>query len=277
MACHKDTEPRQNLILKNALNGRFFISLLILLCSFNTHATSLSNKCVSTHYDEQSRLDYVIDGDTVVLKDKRHIRLIGINTPEISHNDSPSEPGAEIAKNRLIGLLGKNKTVFLLYDQERKDRHGRTLAHIYLPDGENVQAILLTEGLAMQLIIPPSLLMLECYTLAAEQARKDKKGLWALPDYQPIHVDKLSSKITGFHFITGKVTDVTESRSSIWINLENNVALRIVKDDLRYFDEKELFKLTGDRLEANGWLYKRNGQLRMRIRHSKNITVVSDN
>ena len=102
MACLSDL-ILQRQTNKNALIGRFFISALLLLISPLCHSDQhQQTSCVSTHFDEKVAIDYVIDGDTVVLNDKRHIRLIGINTPELSHNQKPSENGAEIARDSLI-------------------------------------------------------------------------------------------------------------------------------------------------------------------------------
>ncbi len=276
MGCHKTTLLTK-FLSKNALHGRFFISFSFFLYLFTGQTFALTPECVSTNFDEQAQINYVIDGDTVILTDKRHIRLIGINTPEIHHDGSPPEPGAIKARAQLIELLGSNKHISLKYDKERKDRHGRTLAHLFLPNGKNIQAGLLEMGLAMPLNIPPNLLFLDCYSKVSNLARKDKIGLWALAHYRPRNTDELSGSDTGFRYIQGMVLRISESRSSIWFNLENNVALRIVREDLQYFDKSYLTKLINKEIEANGWLYQRNGQLRMRIRHPHSIRIISDN
>ncbi|MCZ6802366.1 MAG: thermonuclease family protein [Proteobacteria bacterium] len=220
-------------------------------------------------------IEYVIDGDTVVLTDNRHIRLIGINTPEISHSDEPSEVGAEIARKSLIQLLDNQAQVQLLYGKERLDRHGRTLAHIYLKNGLNVQAEMLIKGLAMPLRISPNLSFLDCYSTTTLIAKTKGRGLWALPRYHTHDVFSLTGTEKGFYFISGEVKRVTENRSSIWVNLENNVALRIVRGDLDNFNKTVLTSLQGKYVEANGWLYKRKGQLRMRVRHKLDLVILA--
>ena len=42
--------------------------------------------------DEWVRVKWVVDGDTVVLQDGRHVRYIGIDTPEIDHKNQRAEP-----------------------------------------------------------------------------------------------------------------------------------------------------------------------------------------
>jgi len=262
-------------IFKNVRSGRFFIPALFVLASTNCFSKeNLDQHCVSTHFDEKAVIDYVIDGDTVVLKDKRHIRLIGINTPELSRNNKPAEAGAIIARDALKQILAHSSLIHLVYGHERHDRHGRTLAHIHLTDGTNVQAKLLKSGLAMPLRIPPNLSLADCYNETSQLAKNQRQGLWALPRYKLHAVNGLSGKEKGFYFISGKVTRVTKSRSSVWINLENNIALRVKNVDLSYFNNAELLSLAGKTIEANGWLYKHKGQLRMQLRHKLDLNIV---
>lgn len=262
-------------IFKNALSGRFFIpAILILVSPVCLSKENPNQNCVSTHFDEKAILDYVIDGDTVVLKDKRHIRLIGINTPELSHNNSPSEAGAVSARNALKKMLGNSPFIQLFYGKERHDRHGRTLAHIYA-GSMNIQSQLLKTGLAMPLRIPPNLSFADCYNKASLFAKDQRLGLWALSRYKAHSVKSLSGNEKGFHFISGKVRQVSTSRSSVWINLENNVALRIKNADLSYFNKSELHSLESKTIEASGWLYKHKGQIRMRLRHNLDLKIVN--
>jgi endonuclease YncB( thermonuclease family) len=244
----------------------FAITILLLLFILNQQA--FAESCVSTHFDKEVSIKKVIDGDTVILSDGRHIRLIGINTPEINHdNNKLSDKGAIKARSFLINLLDDHAQIQLTYGTERFDKHGRTLAHLYLKNDLNIQAELLRQGLAMPLRIAPNLSLVDCYNNAALSAKQKKLGLWTLSQYKTRNVSSLNGSEKGFYFISGTVERVSESRSSIWINLQNNVALRIHKDDLNYFNKNDLMSLHGETIEANGWLYKRNKQLRMRIRH----------
>jgi len=272
-ACRNDLK-RYARTHQNALSGRFFITALLILAPQLCHSQNdFNDACVSTHFDNKASVDYVIDGDTVVLDDKRHIRLIGINTPEISHNDTASEPGALRARDALKQILGGHPFIHLVYGKERLDRHGRTLAHLHLANGSNVQTQLLQSGLAMPLRIPPNVSLADCYNVASQNARNNNRGLWALARYKTHDVSSLSGTETGFYFISGRVRRVSKSRTAFWINLDNNVALRISNDDLNYFNRTPLTRLEGKNIEANGWLYKHKGQLRMRIRHPLDLMV----
>jgi endonuclease YncB( thermonuclease family) len=229
--------------------------------------------CRTGTYDEQSTVKHVIDGDTIILNDDRHVRLIGINTPEVSHDDLPSQPGADQAYHYLDSLLRTNRTVHLRYDRERTDHYGRTLAHLFLPDGTNIQSLLLTRGLATTLTIPPNLEFMECYAAGAGQARTHGIGLWALRQYQPLPAEHITRKELGYRIITGTVLRVTAGKSGSWIGLAKNLSLRIDNEDLRYFSD--LQELVGKQALASGFLYYSNGEFRMKIRHPQDLQTIN--
>lgn len=118
----------------------------------------------------------VIDGDTIdVLHNGQaeRIRLNGIDCPE---------------KRQAFGMKAKQFTSTFVYGKEvtihvlRKDRHGRTVGDVVLPDGTNVSRELVRAGLAWwyrQYSKDESLGVLE------EEARQAKRGLWVDPNPVP--------------------------------------------------------------------------------------------
>jgi len=221
-------------------------------------------------------VNHVIDGDTIVLSDERHVRLIGIDTPELGHDGRKPETGANAARDYLERLLYTNRTIFIIYDRQRKDHYQRTLAHLFLQDGTSIQSLLLKRGLAAPLTIPPNLDMLDCYQTSSLYARQHHIGLWALRKYLPTTVDDLSTKHLGYRIVIGTVTRVGESKSAIWINLANNMAVRITKEDLKYFASLHFDNLEGKQMAVRGWLYYQNDEYRMRIRHPVDIDFLPD-
>jgi len=98
-----------------------------------------------------ARVNYVIDGDTIILDSGEKIRFLGIDTPEIkkSHagkSQGREEPWGRDAANYLTVLL-QGKEVGLEFDSVRKGAYGRTLAYVILGD-ELVNGLLLKEGYA---------------------------------------------------------------------------------------------------------------------------------
>jgi endonuclease YncB( thermonuclease family) len=226
----------------------------------------LASACPLDRADERAGVAYVYDGDTLKLEDGRKVRFIGINTPEISHDGSPSEPFAQAARKRLIALIDGGK-VLLRYDRERHDRYGRLLAHPYLTDGRSLSQLLLQEGLAAAVVIPPNLWQSDCYLLQEETARERRRGVWSSSGDFIKKSRELDDKDRGFALLQGKVEEVDESRHSLWLELEGNVALRIPKRALHYFDTYDPRGLAGRRVEARGWLVRYEGKWHMTVGH----------
>ncbi|MCI0401418.1 MAG: thermonuclease family protein [Gammaproteobacteria bacterium] len=229
--------------------------------------------CTSDVFDDKAKVHFVIDGDTVVLADGRHVRLVGVNTSELGYGHTASQPFADTARTTLESLVTSQPHVGIRYDATRHDRYGRMLAHLFLDDGTNIQAWLLQQGLGTRLTIPPNLMYLDCYSTAETRARHAARGIWANSEYRPIAATELTADQTGFRIVTGDVLRIGESRSAIWITIAPKVALRIRRDDLIYFDNVEFQNLMGRRVVARGWLYTKGNELRMRIRHPANLQI----
>lgn len=117
--------------LDNANNLRFAVSFCfaILLFPLTLHAADFSGPVVS-----------VLDGDTIdVLHNLRpeRIRLNGIDCPE---------------KGQAYGQKAKHAASALVFGKEvtlhtfGKDKYGRTIADVLLPDGMNVNQELVKQG-----------------------------------------------------------------------------------------------------------------------------------
>lgn len=101
------------------------------------------------HVEKRAVCTQVVDGDTLYLDNGEKVRLVGVNTPE---------RGVEgyITSKLFLQKLCLNKEVGLdIDDSKPKDKYGRTLA-VVIVDGKNVNEILLKEGLAEIMYIPPS-------------------------------------------------------------------------------------------------------------------------
>lgn len=115
----------------------------------------------------------VIDGDTIRLETGTKVRLLGINTPEISSKDCY----ALEAKNFLKNLV-ENEEIHLEYDFEDRDKYGRSLRYVYFK-GQNVNLILVEEGYAKKYFLSnEDLKYRKKISLLEEGAKIKKKGLW---------------------------------------------------------------------------------------------------
>lgn len=124
----------------------------------------------------------VVDGDTFYVEDGTKkgldIRLIGVDAPE-SRRSAHKEVGyyGKEAKNYLKNLL-TGKRVRLEYDIGRTDKYGRTLAYVYLEDGTFLNALLVQEGYAQVLTIPPNVKYADKFVELQRDAREHNRGLW---------------------------------------------------------------------------------------------------
>lgn len=82
---------------------------------------------------------FVIDGDTIRV-DKTQIRLFGIDAPELDH------PFGKKAKWALLAFCKGQK---IRAEVTEKDAHGRTVARCFLPDGRDLSAEMVKQGLAI--------------------------------------------------------------------------------------------------------------------------------
>jgi len=82
---------------------------------------------------------YVTDGDTITIQ-KTQVRLYGIDAPELHH------PYGKKAKWAMVRLCKGHRIRAEITDE---DDYGRTVAKCFLPDGRDLSAELVKEGLAI--------------------------------------------------------------------------------------------------------------------------------
>lgn len=240
---------------------------VLLVCACPYLNLAAAPRCAPDRIDARVSVTHVVDGDTVKLADGRTLRFIGVDTPEIGHEGRPSQPFAAEAARDLSALLKAHPAVDLRYDAERHDTYRRVLAHLFLGDGRSVEVWLLEQGFATLLTVPPNVWNVDCYQAAEAQARAARRGIWSLPQYQPSPVAELAPGTRGYRVVSGRVARVNKSRKALWLNLQGGVALRIDKEDLRYFTERDLLGAAGKQVVARGWLQSGAQGPVMSIRH----------
>lgn len=250
---------------------------------FFAAAPAFARDCPADHVNERGVVSQVVDGDTLRLADGRLVRFIGINAPELGHDDRPEEPFAREARQALLDMLPPGAAVALRFGSERLDRYRRTLAHVYTAAGVSVEARLLSAGLAAHIVVPPNVWQWQCYRDAEAEARAAGKGAWG-SFYQPVPVNELARETSGFRIITGRIERVGESKRSLWLNFprrpgegpREGVALRIDRADLGNFTTWDPRDLMGREVVARGWLSPHQGQAVLRVRHPVSVEIVTN-
>jgi micrococcal nuclease len=215
---------------------------------------------------EGARVAEVFDGDTVRLADGRHIRLIGINAPELGHDGRPDEPFATAARDRLSRLV-LGREIRLVFEEQEYDHYGRSLAHVELTDGTQVEEVLLKEGLASAIAIPPNVREIARLQAAEARARLAHNGLWGDSYAASVPAETLDLARTGYRFVQGRVTHVGSSHKYVYFDIGPRFALRIAHEDwARYFRGRPE-NWHGARVEARGWITEYQGRLYMGLGH----------
>lgn len=118
----------------------------------------------------------VIDGDSLQVDhagQQVKIRLNGIDTPE--YGQPWSKQAKEFTRQQ---AFGKKVTVI----EKEKDRYGRTVATLLLPNGENLNQLLIGQGLAWWYRHFSKDQLLKALET---QARKARIGLWSATNPKP--------------------------------------------------------------------------------------------
>jgi len=124
-----------------------------------------------------NQVKWVVDGDTVVLVEGQKVRYIGINAPELAHDDRSAEPYGESSK-RFNALLVNRKKVRLEFDKTRYDRYKRLLAYVFLKNATFVNAEILSNGYAYLLWHRPNLKYDGMLLQSQRSAMSAKRGIW---------------------------------------------------------------------------------------------------
>ena len=123
-----------------------------------------------------AQVDYVVDGDTIVLVGGKKIRLLLVDTPEITqgHNDCYGHEAKAFTVGQVAG-----KTLNLAYDDAScTDRFGRTLAYVKV-DAVELNTELAKQGYACLLYIKPGgQARQEEFATYEAEAKTNRTGMW---------------------------------------------------------------------------------------------------
>ncbi len=185
---------------KVSRSWKFFSYFLVLLVLYGFYELSGSQfrKLSASESQEKvpCRVVKVYDGDTFRCRLKNgeevKVRLIGVDTPESRPNRKAYRDAMrERVSVQHIVRLGKKATeftrrlippgtvVYLETDVQIHDKYGRLLAYVYLPDGRMLNEVLLEEGYAKMMTIPPNVRYVERFREAQRRAIREGRGLWS--------------------------------------------------------------------------------------------------
>jgi micrococcal nuclease len=151
---------------------------------------SSAGKGVVAKQPGQYSINHFVDGDTISVNMNGHaetVRFIGVDTPETHKPNTPVQcygPAAAAYTKNTIGT----KTVRLVSDplSTDRDRYGRLLRYVYLPDGTNLDQAIIENGYGFYYPYFP-FTKSAAFAAAEQRAMAAHKGLWS--NCQPIAKD----------------------------------------------------------------------------------------
>ena len=169
----------------------FIVFIYFLFFYLTAFASENSKKTIERHL---YRVVRVIDGDTIKLDNGQHVRLIGIDTPELK--DGPKlqrdlkqrhlTKKVELARGKksyqFVKRLLEGKKVSLKFDARKFDDYQRLLAYVYLADGQFVNALIMKAGYAYPVFIKPDIKYSQLFKQLYSQAKENHWGLWQKGD-----------------------------------------------------------------------------------------------
>lgn len=136
---------------------------------------------------EKVHVTKVIDGDTIEIESGEHVRYIGVDTPETVHPKKSIQCFGKEASNKNKALV-EGKEVYLEKDISDKDRYGRLLRYIYLPNPDAPEEVifvdeyLIEQGYGTVITYPPDVKYHKQLLAAQKTAQEEKRGLWGACD-----------------------------------------------------------------------------------------------
>jgi len=163
-------------------NTRLLLTIALLLLFINLGHCQTLPQTLPYGYTINSSVARVIDGDTFVLADSQHVRILGINAPEIERPGKPAQPYADSAASYTRSLI-EGKQIKLTFENKTYDIFGRLLAYVWLLDraGKDslfIQAELLKAGLVRISYYPKGKRYYDLFYNLRRTAMRDKRGIW---------------------------------------------------------------------------------------------------
>lgn len=265
-------------IKKALLLSAFFV------LNFLLYSPIFANSCSPDRLSlpEKAIVKWVYDGDTLLLKDKRKIRVIGIDTPEVKHHKQKAQAYGAKAREALRELLKSfNYHVILRYGPEKQDRYSRILAHVYLPDGTNISRWLLKKGYAKTLAFPPNIKLAKCYKTEENKAQRQSLRIWRYKSNQIKTVESLSRTHKGYVRLEGIIKKIKHNKKSLIMSFKGSgkrvVRLKIKKKHLKYFKKMTLDKLQNKTILVTGMIRERYGKRTIHVSYPTQLKIMKKN
>jgi micrococcal nuclease len=209
----------------------------------------------------------IIDGDSFLMDSGLEVRLAQIEAPRVRPGDSW---GPEATQN--LERLIKGKRVDLRYSGLRRDRRGRAIAHVFLPQGIGRQPVwlqpqMLRSGIARVHTYADNRAAIAELWTAEREARRAGRGIWSSPAYQVRFAtpEALQGGIGSFQLAEGRIESASQRGSVIFLNFgtDNKTDVTAVVPERAFSlwpgGSADLLALQGRSVRIRGFVRNSNG------------------
>jgi micrococcal nuclease len=202
----------------------------------------------------------VYDGDTLKIQfpggSERRVRLIGIDTPELSDEKEETRLEARLARRFAFHYLYRKK-VELTYEQELEDKYGRLLAYVWI-EGALFNEFILKQGFARVFWAFPYSFK-ERFIRAQQEAREKGRGFWQKKPYPVVPAQDIRAHIGELGRVRFICARVRRRTDFLFLDPEEgDFAVLIPDENLSFFPGWKSWK--GRALEAGGFLEEYRNQ-----------------
>lgn len=234
------------------------------------------------------RVDRIIDQQTVLLKDGKIVRLLGLEYPLGTDETPPEEPF--LAKEALEKMLPETTEVMLYQKRNqtsdvrrgRVNRMGHLLAHLVKKDNEEwVNGTVISQGLAWVVTDSSNPEMASQMYALEEKARTSNKGLWTKDSTNGLLTTDTAAKGEGqFRVVEGTISRSATSKNNLYLNFGTDW-----KKDFTVMISPSLRKalarsgtdpmsLSGKTVRVRGWIRQWNGPF-MELETPERLEIVT--
>jgi micrococcal nuclease len=232
-------------------------------------APTISGDFKDLKHTSSGRIDKIIDGSTILMKDGKIIHLLSLFYPVTT---GEAADGSTVdAKLRLEALLKEGTEVMLYQPRNQKtgriNRMGHTLAHLVNKQtGQWINGTIIADGLAYAITDQSNPELADQLYALENKARTQKIGIWK--DGSPhllLTSDNAGQGNGMFRIVEGRVNRSATAQNNLYLNFgtdwRKDFTVQITPDIRKTLARRGIdpMNLTGKHIRVRGWIREWNG------------------
>ena len=245
----------------------FLVVLLLvyLLISCAGRAAGSQEPCSESQ--EKGIVTRVFDGDTIEVRlangETQKVRLIGINSPEMDDERETVLFFAHMAKRFAFYHLYE-KNVRLIFDWERMDKYGRTLAYVFMEEGTLFNELIIKEGFAHSFTKYPYREDMKArFRKVEKEARRLNKGLWRKKSWPVIDAVEARSRLGSIATVEFVCREIAEQGRYLYLRSDGDFEVFVPAPPP--VPAPELRSLVGRAVAVTGYIEEFKGRVQIAL------------